>query len=377
MKISPKGRKFGRNVILVCLLVLVYYANIAFVLNSLNGLFDFGSFIAAGQLANENKNPYSNESPLIFSVYFGTNDLGGQAPNLNPPISVLIFQGLANINPFVSITIWRIVTIALFVAAVFTLHYTYPINGFKAILRLAWAFSLAGLWHTIQLGQIYTLALLLTVMTWVLLKQNRPILSGIFLGILIAIKPNFILWAILLFVTGNWRIFLSAGLCAASISAIPLATNGFGIYRQWLEATSIFTPNLLLFPGNNSFQGLTARFGSSEAGVILSIFFTVLIIFYVYKTKPVTEKVNALAIVASLFISPIAWTGYTLLTLPIFFERKQWGWPLWLTAGIFSVSFVFPLMLFTLSFFNFIVFGWFYGWGLLCLLGWIIWKEKN
>jgi hypothetical protein len=145
-------------------------------------------------------------------------------------------------------------------------------------------------------------------------------------------------------------------------------TNGFGIYRQWLEATAIFTPNLLLFPGNNSFQGLTARLGSAEAGIVISILFAVFVVIYVYKTKPATEKVNAFGIISSLLISPIAWTGYTLLTLPIFFERKQWDWPLWFAAGIFSVPFIVPLALFLSNFPNFVIFGWFYGWGLLILL---------
>lgn len=283
---------------------------------------------------------------------------------------MLIFQRIAAIDPFVSIAVWRITSVLLFFAAIFILQRTYPLYGFQASLRLAWAFGLAGLWHTFQLGQIYTLALLLTVITWALVRQNRPIAAGIFLGILIAMKPNFVFWALLLWIAGNWRIFLSAGITAAGISAIPLATHGLVIYRQWLEATSIFTPDLLLFPGNNSLQGLTARFGSSDTGVILSIALAILISFYVYKTKPVAEKVNALGIISSLFISPIAWTGYTLLTLPIFFERKQWGWPLWVAAGVFSVPFILPLSLFTASFFNFVLLGWFYGWGLLVLLAW-------
>jgi hypothetical protein len=305
---------------------------------------------------------------LILSIEFTPNGLKGDAPNLNPPISVLIFQQFANVKPSFSITVWRIITVLMFVATIIILQYTFPANGFRSVLRLAWAFGLAGFWHTIQLGQIYTLALLLTVIIWMLLRQNRPIAAGIFLGILIAIKPNFVFWAILLCIAGNWQTFLSAGLCAASISAIPLMTNGFGIYRQWLEATAIFTPNLLLFPGNNSFQGLTARLGSAEAGIVISILFAVFVVFYVYKTKPATEKINALGIISSLFISPIAWTGYTLLTLPIFFEREQWSWPLWLAAGIFSVPFIVPLALFLSNFPNFVIFGWFYGWGLLILL---------
>jgi hypothetical protein len=72
--------------------------------------------------------------------------------------------------------------------------------------------------------------------------------------------------------------------------------------------------------------------------------------------------------VTSLLISPIAWTGYTLLTLPILYERAQWKWPHWAAAFIFAVPFFYPLTLFLKSFFHFVFFGWFYGWGLLLIL---------
>ena len=32
-------------------------------------------------------------------------------------------------------------------------------------------------------------------------------------------------------------------------------------YQQWFDAAKLFTPDLLIFPGNNSLQGLAAHFG--------------------------------------------------------------------------------------------------------------------
>lgn len=380
MKFNLKYSKFALIVCLVILLVIVFFVNIVFVLNSPNGLHDFGSFIASGRLALEGKNPYSADSPLIFSVIFPGNGLTGTAPNLNPPISVLIFKSFANFNPLNSLMVWRIISVIFFAAALFILHRAYPIKGFKAVMRMVGAFSLAGFWHNLQLGQIYTLLLLLTALVWVLIKNNRSIAAGLFLGILIAIKPNFIFWAFLLCLVGNWRSFLSAGLTAAGISSIPLLTNGFSIYRQWLQASDIFTPNLLLFPGNNSFQGLTARFGSSAVGIGISVLFALYISWHVFKTRPSGSKINGLGIIISLLISPIAWTGYTLLALPIFFEQQKWDWKLILGAAIFAVPFFIPLVLFQTTFTNFVLFGWFYGWGLLCLILWLLlenYKKKN
>jgi len=376
MKIRPEKITIAKNIIILFLLVCTYCINFLFVFAGLDTYQDFGSFIAAGQLANEGKNPYSNDSPLMYSVDFPELGLKGDAPNLNPPISVLVFQSMAQIDPNISINCWRIFSILLFIVSLYILHRTYPATGFQAFMRLAWAVSLAGFWHTIQLGQIYCLILFLAVLTCAFQKTNRNILAGICLGILIAIKPNFIFWTVLLWVAGNWKAFIAAGITALSISIIPLFTHGITIYQQWLEASSIFTPNLLLFPGNNSFQGLTARFGQPNLGIILSVILALVILWRVFKRQTELDKNNALGGIASLLISPIAWTGYTLAVLPIFFSQNKWNWMITGSAILFSVPVIFPLVFFQSSFANFVIFGWFYGWGLLLLLFGIVFESR-
>ena len=368
MKIRPEKITIAKNSIILLLLGCIYCINFLFVFAGLDTYQDFGSFIAAGQLANEGKNPYSNDSPLMYSVDFPELGLKGDAPNLNPPISVLIFQSIAEIDPNISINFWRIVSILLYIVSLYVLHKTYPVSGFQAFMRFAWALSLAGFWHTIQLGQIYCLILFFAVLTWTFQKNNRNILAGVCLGLLIAIKPNFIFWAVLLWVAGNWKAFIAAGITALSISCIPLFTHGIKIYQQWLEASSLFTPNLLLFPGNNSFQGLTARFGQPNLGIVLSVILALAILWLVFKRQTDLDKNNALGGIVSLLISPIAWTGYTLAVLPIFFTLKKWNWMVTGSAILFSVPVIFPLVFFQSSFVNFVIFGWFYGWGLLMLL---------
>ncbi len=192
MKIPSDRKNITIRAIVIGLLLLVYGINFIFVINGLDTLQDFGSFVASGQLANEGKNPYSSDSPLVFIVDFSEIGMEGDAPNLNPPISVLLFQYIASLNPITAIKFWRITSILLFLASLFILHMTYPMTGFQAYMRFAWAISLAGFWHTIQLGQIYCLILFLAVLTYFFQKNNRFILAGICLGVLIAIKPNFV-----------------------------------------------------------------------------------------------------------------------------------------------------------------------------------------
>ena len=80
------------------------------------------------------------------------------------------------------------------------------------------------------------------------------------------------------------------------------------------------------------------------------------------------EYVSALGIIASLLASPISWTGYTILLLPIFFSLKKWTVPAMVSAAILTVPFQLVLQFFQTSFVSFVIFGWFYGWGILSLL---------
>lgn len=354
-----------RRIIYTGFLLVSMFINGIFLFNGWDSLHDFGSFIASGQLAREMKNPYSVDSPLIFLVQFPKIDLEGLAPNLNPPISVLIFEQIAQVEPFLAINIWRIISIMLFIVAIVLLQKTYPVSGFDGFLRIAWSFNLAGFWHAIQLGQLYTAMLLLTVLTYILFERRQMVSAGIFLGILIVIKPNFFLWAFLLLIGGQLSVFISAVLCAIAISSIPVLVYGTNIYTQWLEASSIYTPTLLLFPGNNSLQGLTARFGLPTLGIILGIALIAVLTWYVITKKPPIPGLNILGILTSLLISPIAWTGYMLVLLPHFFRSSNWNWLLKAGAVIFSVPVIFPLVFFETYDANFVLFGWFYGWGLL------------
>jgi len=368
MKLQISKFKLVKYSIISILLIIAIFINFLFVVTGLSSLHDYGSFIASGQLANQNQNPYSTENPLVFSVKFSGINLEGKAPNLNPPISILIFQLAAQYDPYVSINIWRLVSILLYLICIFMLHRVFPSDGSTSIFRIFWAVSLAGFWHTIQLGQIYSVMVLFTVLAWIFLYKKRVIIAGVFLGLLIAIKPNYIFWAILLLIAGNWKSFLSAGISAMSISMIALITDGIDIYRQWLEASSIYTDNLLLFPGNNSFQGLTARIGLPQMGVIMAILVAIAVSVYIWNSHRSGYIVNSLGIIVSLLISPIAWTGYTLTVLPIFFEASAWDWKLKWSAPIFSIPVIFSLVIFKMSYAAFVIFGWLYGWGLLILL---------
>jgi hypothetical protein len=289
--------------------------------------------------------------------------------NLNPPVSVIIFEFMSRSDPHRSLIIWQIVSAILYIGVIALLGMTYQKNVRPALL--IWALSLAGFWHTLVLGQVYILLLLFTVLGWVFLRQGKYVPAGIAIGLVVAIKPNFILWPIFLLFSGYFITFLLAVLSALIVSLIPALLYGPQIYGQWLEASAIH-PETLIMPGNNSILGLIARFSPLTVGIAISV--VVVITLLVLSRQDIgdalekSEYVSALGIIASLLASPISWTGYTILLIPVFFSLKRWSFPAILSAAILAIPFQMVLLFFQTSFASFIIFGWMYGWGILALL---------
>ena len=122
-----------------------------------DSLMDFGSFYASGLKANNGENPYDPNSEYIFDITFSRVGAGGKMMNLNPPISVALFRVLAQFDPNQSLILWQGISAILYVGIIFTLATQY--KQYFTPVKFIWAFTLAGFWHTLVLGQIYILLL--------------------------------------------------------------------------------------------------------------------------------------------------------------------------------------------------------------------------
>jgi hypothetical protein len=334
---------------------------------------DFGSFYASGLKLQNGENPYDPNSEYIFDISFARVGAGGRMMNLNPPISALIFQFLLKFDPHQALVVWQIISAILYLIVVWILITSYKSNIRPAVIL--WALTLAGFWHTLVLGQIYILLLLFTALGWVFLQKEKYILAGVAIGLLIAMKPNFIIWPLFLLISGYSLTFAISVISSLVVSLIPIAFHGTEIYTQWLEASSL-RPETLIMPGNNSILGLSARFHSITLGIVISIILVLVLLALSRLKSPKdmerSEYISTLGIIASLLASPISWTGYTILLLPIYFSLKKWTFPVIASAIILSIPFAIVLRLFQNSFMNFVILGWLYGWGILLLLGYVV-----
>lgn len=338
-----------------------------------NDLMDFGSFYASGLKSQSGENPYDPDSEYIFEINFSQVGAGGKMMNLNPPISVIIFEFLSHFDPHRSLVIWQITSAIIYAGIIFLLTITYRQDSRPMIFL--WAFTLAGFWHTLVLGQIYILLLLFIVLGWILLQKANYVAAGMAIGLVVAIKPNFILWPIFLLFSGYYIVFILSVVCSLVVSLIPVIFYGTKIYTQWLEASALH-PETIIMPGNSSILGLTTRFSNIYIGIAMTVVMVCFLLFWSKRNTSNnmerTEYLSALGIIASLLASPISWTGYTILLLPVFFSLKKWTVPVIVSAAILSIPFQIVLQLFQTSFINFVLFGWLYGWGILLLLAAVV-----
>ena len=323
-------------------------------------LYDFSSWIASGQAAQVGSNPYL-VYPLTYMVR--TGDTYVPAPNLNPPISVLAFQPFADAPPNLAFRLWHLVSFIVFLASVALLACAYP--RFATRRRILWTFGFAGLWSTLELGQIYLPMLLALTGAWLLLRRHHQLAGGVLIGVVVAIKPNFLVWPALLFVGGYATAAIGAILCAALLSAWPAIVYGPQVYAQWLQVSTGFPG--IVFAGNSSFISLAGRLGVYRVGIALSALLLVVVAALVWRHRPSVLALSSLAIVAALLTSPITWVGYTLFLMPILFSRP-WTVPLRIVAASLIVPFPIVYLLFDGAFWRQVVFGSFWLWTLMLLL---------
>lgn len=287
-----------------------------------HGLWDFGAFVASGRAAVQGLDPYGIYPPLTPHVVFP--GFASWNPNLNPPISTLLFQVFDIADPARSLAVWNWISIACYltVAVLVILRYA---RGVEAALLFVWAVGLAGFLDTLYLGQIYTPLVLATVVAWLFLDRGNPIAAGFLIGLLISMKPNFLVWPVLLFFAGHRMPSLVSMATAAAVAAIPLLIFGPHIYRDWLTLVAS-DGDRAVFLTNGSLSGLAARIGLDAAGPVLSGLLLVGLAAWAFSVKPRILDVSGLALLAALLASPLGWVHYTLFLLPVLICHRDRLW---------------------------------------------------
>ncbi len=316
---------------------------------------DLDAFLSSGRAVINGTNPYT-----------GWTQHYGLLPNRNPPISLLAFMPLSNFTVEQVYPIMYAVSAVMSIASVIMLYLWYRPN--IPFLHASVIFASSGLWSIFSVGQIYIFLLLDIVIAWILIHKKNYLLAGLFIGFLISIKPNFILWPFLLFLAGFRKVSISAIISAIFFTLIPAPFLGLSVYFEWLKLSSTaFAENGMYSPENASAFGFADRLGAIGIGYVIVAFILCLTIFWIFKTRPDIELVGRAAIVISVLASPLGWNMYSALMLPIFFIPK-WNKPIVLASILFMIPSPTLHELSDLSPISLILTGSFYFMGLMLIL---------
>lgn len=348
---KPTNDRTHRGIVLcVAFCLLVYYVTIVFQamvsFSSPLPLYDYGSLYASVYAWAHHMNPYL-VYPLVWHPEVGVRGLFVSAVNLNPPISLYLFRPIIVLGPIASAELWTVVSVCLFCASLVLVIRANPNPGLRT--RILLVLGMAGVWYTFELGQIYMILLFLSVVAWLSLKKNDLLSAGVAIGLLCALKPNFLIWPVLLLLARHRKVGISAMLTFASTSIAPLIFgNGLRLYRQWIFACRHFDGTALvsnsaivaMFGRLDPYLGNTHQFrdlGFAVTGILLLV-----VAWCAWRWAPEARRTSELALIASLLAGPVTWIGYTVVLIPVLYERQlnslmRIGWVL-LCIPVFVAS---------------------------------------
>ncbi len=260
--------------------------------------------------------------------------ISAEALNLNPPISVYLFDLLSSFNRGFLGVAFLIGAIGTVGACVGMLMRAYP-DKRHWLLPLLVA-GMAGIWQMLWYLQIYAPLLLAMTGAWLALRKGNWLLGGILLGVVIAIKPNYALVPIILVAAGHYRPAIVAVAMAGLISIVPLIVDGPHIYWQWLHLTESF--NGYGWTSNASLVSVGERLHLRVLGQLAAVGLAVSVIFLARRWRPDTLATLALGTMCVILVGPVSWAGYTLLLLPYLFSTRWDGWT-WLAVCLLVMPF--------------------------------------
>jgi hypothetical protein len=326
------GLNLGRCV-LGALLCVSIAGSALWALDPGRGLLDFGSFVMAGEAKRQGLDPYAVHHDLADAsgLDFGHADGRGYSPNLNPPVSLYAFQPLSRLDAVTSMAVLNLASTAIYGGLVVWLVRMFAPS--RRVLAALWLTALPAFWFALWLGQVYVLLAALGLVAWYLLKHQRHLLlAGVLIGVLVAVKPNFLLLPVILLLAGHRLPSVAALATAAAISAVPLILEGPTIYEQWLQAAAAY-PRVGL-PTNASVFAPALRLGLEPVGYTLAAAVAGISAVAAWRSRPNAEQAWALGTLAALLVGPLSWVGYAPLVLPLLATRRWCRWEIASAAAL-------------------------------------------
>ena len=182
---------------------------------------DFGAFYASGRAWNQGVDIYSA----------GRTDL----PNLNPPSMVaLVFAPLARLPLPMAGILWQCLGVAALMFAVIRGRRELAVDTETVITALGALLVTVAARYVWLEGQITWLLMIPATLAWIAYRRSAPVLSGVWLGLIVAVKPFFAITAVALGIP----VALTSAAVAAAITAVGVLVTSLTPWQQWLALGS-------------------------------------------------------------------------------------------------------------------------------------------
>ena len=241
-----------------------------------------------------------------------------------PPFVLFVAAALGLMPYLPAFLFWVVGTLALYVAAIGCVAKSRVAALLACATPAVFINAIAG-----QNGYLTASLIGATLLN----LETRPILAGVFLGLL-SYKPQFgLLFPLVLIATGRWRSFVSAGIVAALLMALSLTVFGAETLRAFFHFLPLASDSFLVHgtAGWNKLQtiyGLARWLGwgnlpASALQGAVAIAAAAAVVWLWRQDVPFTLKAAALTM-AALFATPYLYMyDFPILVVPLAFLYRE------------------------------------------------------
>jgi hypothetical protein len=237
---------------------------------------------------------------------------GDPLPNLNPPFMTVLFAPFGVFDPLKSWRILSVATIVMLLASFALVARELRFSPWVTMLAVAFMLVSTPLMGTIGLGQIYAGLTFGLAMVWVAARRGSMVWAGVWLGLVIAVKPTMAPLLLLPIAQRRWPMLLSAITTGTVASLIGLIAAGPASTGDWL--TLMRASQVTDYIENASLPGFVVRLGGPVwLGFLLG---AVILVITFLRVRRNSDLALWGLTAATLLFAPVAWENYLLLCYP-------------------------------------------------------------
>lgn len=253
---------------------------------------------------------------------------GAAYPNLNPPLLSVLLAPLGLLDFLPGYRAMLLITLVLVVGSVAAVAAELQVPARDALPALAAVLLSSPVIASLGLGQIYALLAAGLTAAWLLDRRDRPVLAGVALGLVVALKPSLAPLLLVPLMRRRWDTLAGAIAAGGGATAVAVAIAGPASLPTWIGLLA-GTPTTTYFD-NASLPGALLRLtsvndwgrplvevpGGALAGLLIGL---VLIggTAWAARREPAGPDTSLWAIAAAaLLTSPLTWHNYLMVLMP-------------------------------------------------------------